>query len=244
MSELRDRLERLAARGTRRGADDVLQRARCAARRRGGSRSRPDADDRRSRRSSTTTLPFVTAEPDAHRRGRFGTLVAAVGVAALVGVGALAVTAMFGSGGAGSPEGAVRQLADAISHKDPLAAVDVLVPTRGALDARDGEGRDAARGRPEDRRRREPAARRRRPLRRPLQLSTETLADGYAKVTITSGEISASTHRRRCRSCCRTRSTARGPDDSQGQGRPRAARGRAPTSRRSSWPSGTTAAGT
>ncbi len=56
-------------------------------------------------------------------------MIASVGIAALVGVGALAVTAMFGSGGASSPEGAVRQLADAVNNKDPLAAVDVLVPS-------------------------------------------------------------------------------------------------------------------
>src|SRR4029077_8799980 len=73
-------------------------------------------------------LPIVTPEP-ARRRGRFATLIAATGVAALVAVGGLAVTAMFGSGGANSPEGAVRQLADAVEHKDPLAAVDVLEPT-------------------------------------------------------------------------------------------------------------------
>ena len=53
---------------------------------------------------------------------------------ALVGVGGLAVTSIFGNGGAESPEGAVRQLADAIQHKDPLAAVDVLLADRGAID--------------------------------------------------------------------------------------------------------------
>jgi len=102
---------------------------------------------------------------------------------------------MFGSGGAGSPEAAVRQLADAVSHKDALAAVDVLVPsevrsmretvkhaTERAAElhivneaSKPFEGVDLSVDH--------------------LELRTEPLADGYAKVVITSGEISASTHR-------------------------------------------------
>ena len=66
---------------------------------------------------------------------------------------------------------------------------------RSAFDARDRQARDATRRRPEDRRSGEPAAAGRRPFCRPSQLSTEPLADGYAKVTITGGELSASTHR-------------------------------------------------
>jgi hypothetical protein len=102
---------------------------------------------------------------------------------------------MFGSGGAGSPEGAVRQLADAVSNKDALAAVDVLVPSevrsmresvKNATDraaelhivneaSKPLEGVDLSVDH--------------------LALQTEPLSDGYAKVIITSGEISASTHR-------------------------------------------------
>src|SRR4051794_491221 len=73
--------------------------------------------------------PMVTAAADVEPRSRMRTLVAVFGVAALVGVSGLAVASIFGNGGAASPEGAVRQLADAISNKDPLAAVDVLSPT-------------------------------------------------------------------------------------------------------------------
>jgi hypothetical protein len=139
-------------------------------------------------------LPFVSLEPVTHRRGRFATLIAATGAVALVGVGALAVTALFGSGGAGSPEAAVRQLADAVSHKDPLAAVDVLVPTevRSMRQTVRHVTQRAAELKIVDQ------------ASQPLagvdlsvdhlQLSTEPLGDGYAKVTITSGELSASTH--------------------------------------------------
>ena len=40
-----------------------------------------------------------------------------------------ASSSFLGGGGSNSPEGAVRQLADAIDHEDPLAAVDVLAPS-------------------------------------------------------------------------------------------------------------------
>ncbi len=191
MSELHDRLERLAARGTRRGVDDVLQ----AARRRVPSEiaAAPGGDDA-DLEIFDDEVPFVT--PDAaRRRGRFGTLIAATGAAALVGVGALAVTALFGSGGAGSPEAAVRQLADAVEHKDPLAAVDVLEPTevRSMRETIKHVTRRAA-----DLKIVDDASQ---PLAGVdlsvdhLELSAVDVADGYAKVTIASGTLSASTHR-------------------------------------------------
>ncbi len=192
MSELHDRLERLAARGTRRGADDVLQDAMREARDRPAAESGIDGPDLEILDGEA---PFVVAEPEVHRRGRYGTLVAAFGSAALLGVGVLAVTSMFGSGGAGSPESAVRQLADAVSHKDPLAAVDVLVPsevrsmretvkhvTKRAADLKIVDDASAPLGGVDfsvDN----------------LQLSTENLADGYAKVSVVSGQLSTSTHR-------------------------------------------------
>ena len=189
MTELHDRLERLAGRGTPRGVDDVLEAAmRGAVRETGSSEALGDehvADD---------DVPFVMIDPDAHTRGRFGTLVGAVGVAALVGVGALAVSAVFGSGGASSPESAVRQLADAITHKDPLAAVDVLVPSE-VRSMR--ETVKAATKRAADLQVVDSASQ---PLAGVdlsvdhLELSTQPLADGFTKVTITSGEISAKTH--------------------------------------------------
>lgn len=194
MSELRDRLEALAARGTPRGADDVLRAAQRDAQTIPSDDSHLDVDD-----SDMTIidddLPVVTVDPRSRKRKRFGSFVASAGIAALVGVGALAVSAMIGSGGAGSPEGAVRQLADAVSNKDALAAVDVLVPSevRSMRETVKNATERAAELRIVDE------------ASKPLAgvdlsvdhlaLRTEPLADGYAKVIITSGEISASTHR-------------------------------------------------
>jgi hypothetical protein len=192
VSELRDRLERLAGRGTRRGADEVLR----AAEQSGPfdvDTSEPMADDYDL--EIIDGLPTVTAEPP-RRRGSFSTLIAATGVAALVGIGALAVTAVFGSGGgASSPERAVHQLADAVSQRDPLAAVDVLAPTevRTMRESVQNITRRAAELKLVD------------DASQPLagvdlsvdnlQLSSTNLADGYAKVTITGGTISADAHR-------------------------------------------------
>ena len=189
---LHDALNELARRGTPRGFDDVLA-ARGPATRRADAVARDDA----TATAISTPIPFVTTEPVARRRRRpLGSVIAAAGVAALVLVGAFAVSAVVGSGGgSGSPEGAVRRLADAISHEDPLAAADVLAPD-------------------EVRRCTAPSTR---PSRRPrscsscetagaplagvdfnvdgLKLSTESLGDGYAKVTIDAGTFSASTHK-------------------------------------------------
>jgi hypothetical protein len=193
VSELRDRLEALAARGTRRGADDVLRAAQRDAQT-GAADEATDVDGY-DLPIIDDDLPVVTLEPRVRRRRRLGSFVASAGIAALVGVGALAVTAMLGSGGAGSPEAAVRQLADAVNNKDALAAVDVLVPSevrsmrqtvKHATDraaelkivneaSKPLEGVDLSVAH--------------------LGLRTEPLADGYAKVIITGGEISASTHR-------------------------------------------------
>ena len=195
--------------GTRRGADDVAARPRCAARpstrqRRVRFRRRRSRDHRRRCSRSSVDL-----EPDARGRGRYGSLIAAAGAAALVGVGALAVTAMFGSGGAGSPEGAVRQLADAVSHKDPLAAVDVLVPTEVRSMRADVEPRDQARRRPEDRRQGERS-------RSPASISRSTisqLSTAAARRRLRQGRRSRAVRSRRartrprCRSCCSRRST-------------------------------------
>ena len=129
MSELRDRFERLAAR------ERAAAPTKCCATR---SVTCPMTPVRRrarvptapiSRSSTTTSSRSSRASPTVTGGAGSARSSPRCGAAALVGVGALAVTALFGSGGAGSPEGAVRQLADAVAHKDPLAAVDVLVPT-------------------------------------------------------------------------------------------------------------------
>jgi len=193
VSELRDRLEALAARGTRRGADDVLRAAQRDAQT-GAADEATDVDGY-DLPIIDDDLPVVSLEPGIRRRRRWGSFVASAGIAALVGVGALAITAMLGSGGASSPEAAVRQLADAVNNKDALAAVDVLVPSevrsmrqtvKHATDhaaelkivneaGKPLEGVDLSVDH--------------------LGLRTEPLADGYAKVIIAGGEISASTHR-------------------------------------------------
>src|SRR4029077_10332711 len=172
------------------GADAVLHAARRDAQ--AADTDRSDADGAVS--IADGELPVITLEPETRRRRRFGSFVAAAGIAALVGVGALAITAMFGSGGAGLPEGAVRQLADAINHKDPLAAVDVLVPSE-VRSLRDTV--HAATQRAADLKIVNEASQ---PLAGVdlsvdhLELSTVPLADGYVKVVVTSGELSESTH--------------------------------------------------
>ena len=115
--------------------------------------------------------------------------IAGVGLAALLGVGGYAAFASQTDGGARSPEAAVEQLAKAISDEDALAAVDVLAPAevasmRASLEqaATKAEQFDIV----------EDAAR---PLTGidfdvdGLTTEVETLADGYAKVTITGGVV-------------------------------------------------------
>ncbi|HEX5615498.1 MAG TPA: hypothetical protein VFZ83_10145 [Acidimicrobiia bacterium] len=130
MSELREQLERLAARGAPgRGADAVVAAAIDAADRGDAWVDQPT----RGARSMDDDLEPIDLEDVVvgrpARRGRkpFRAL-AAAGLAALVGVGVLAVSALTG-GGASSAEEAVRKLADAIDAEDPLAAADVLAPS-------------------------------------------------------------------------------------------------------------------
>ena len=216
MSELRDRLERLAARGSRRGADDVLQRR--------DARRADDEVGRRARlRRSRSPIvdddvPFVTAEPESRvGRGRFGTLVAAFGVAALVGVGALAVTVDVRQRGRGlargcGPAARRRDLAQGSARRGRRARRR----PRCARCARRVNARDATRRRPEDRRPGEPAARRRRPFRRPSRSSRPSRSP---TATPRSRSRAASSRRARtrprCRSCCRTRSATPTPTDTK-----------------------------
>ncbi len=193
---LNDALNELARRGTPRGFDEVLAAATDDANAAGFTGSaigRGVASDD----GDLDPIPFVTAEPSARPRRRpLASMVAAAGVAALVLVGALAVSAAVGGGGgSGSPEGAVRQLADAISHDDPLAAADVLAPDEvrslhGTLDAAAKKAKEL-----------ELVQTAGAPLAgvdfavAGLHLSTQTLGDGFAKVTIDGGSLSASTHK-------------------------------------------------
>ena len=109
---------------------------------------------------------------------------------ALVGVVASLVVAMSGSGaGAGSPDDAVQQFADAISDEDIVAAITMLPPSEvgsvhelyepliellvrnGELD-KDGNPLQGVDIEISD-----------------LELETENLADGIAKVRITGGRV-------------------------------------------------------
>ncbi|HEV7524612.1 MAG TPA: hypothetical protein VGP92_06580, partial [Acidimicrobiia bacterium] len=190
MSDMRDALNKLARRGTPRGFEHVLAGAAASA-----ARGSDDDDESPVPAGDLEPIPFVTAEPGARPRRPLGSMVAAAGVAALVLVGTFAVAAVVGNGGSGSAEGAVRRLADALSHEDPLAAADVLAPDEvrslhGTLDA---------------------AARKAEELQlvqtagAPLagidfnvdgvRLSTQSLGDGYSKVVVEAGTFSASTHK-------------------------------------------------
>ncbi len=187
MSELQDRLTALAERGTRRGADAVLDAAvkKAAIGVIEGEREDDDLDP----------IPFVSTEPIPMRRPRrrFGSMVSAAGIATLLLVGMLAISSLVGSGGASSPEAAVRRLADAMSHEDPLAAADVLSPSevRSLHDTLDEAEKKAA-----ELRLVESASA---PLSGvdfsvdDVHLTTTALGDGFAKVTIEGGTLSAST---------------------------------------------------
>jgi hypothetical protein len=103
------------------------------------------------------------------------------------------MSALVGSGGAGSPEAAVRQLAKAVSHEDPLAAADVLAPNelRTLHATVDKAQRKAA-----EKQLVESASA---PLEGvdfevdDVQLTTTELADGFVKVTVTGGRFAART---------------------------------------------------
>jgi hypothetical protein len=143
MSDFHERFERLARRGTARGVDAVLD----GARRRAEDHGTLAGVDDDASTDASGLAPVINIEPvnletvRARRtRRRFGSVVAAGGVAASLFVGALAIGSFVGNGGgSSSPEAAVRQLADAVSHEDALSAADVLAPEevrslRGTVD--------------------------------------------------------------------------------------------------------------
>jgi len=171
VTELHERFEELAARGHRRGADAVIAAA-----------MKATEDD-----AAIVAMPMTDGERPARRRGR--SVVAASGIAALLGVATLSISALVGGTGADSPEAAVRQLADAISHEDPLAAIDVLSP----VEVRQLRATvDAASRKAEELELVESAAV---PLAgidlsvEGLELDTEDMAPGFAKVYVRGGRI-------------------------------------------------------
>jgi hypothetical protein len=184
VSELHDRLNTLAGRGAPRGVDAVFDEA---------TRIAGTTDEAEVDRGELDPIPFVTAEPTRKRRRPMSSLIAATGTLTLLMVSMLAVGAFLGSGGANSPEGAVRKLADAISHEDPLAAADVMAPSEvqslhGTLDAASKRAAELAlvkqAGAPlsgldfnvDD-----------------LTMTTEQLGENHAKVRIQGGAIRART---------------------------------------------------
>jgi hypothetical protein len=193
VTELYDRLNKLADRGMPRGFDDVFD---AAARRASVGVVDDDLAEMEDDDGGHDVIPFVTAELSRRRpRRRFGSLIAAAGMAALLLVGMLAVTALVGSGGASTPESAVQRLADAVSHGDPLAASDVMAPEelRSLHDTVDTAQKRAA----ELKLVQSASA----PLAGlnlsvdNLHLRVEPMADGYAKVVIDNGTLHASTHK-------------------------------------------------
>jgi hypothetical protein len=192
MADLHDSLNELAGRGTPRGFDDVFAAAeRDAAR----GTVRPVAGSG-ANGGDLDPIPLAEVEPVARPRRPMHSVITAAGIAALVLVGGLAVNAAVGSGGgAASPESAVRQLADAISHEDPLAAADVIAPdeVRSLHDTLSNAEQKAAELQVV-----ETAGA---PLAgvdfdvTGLDLSAKTLADGVAKVTVDAGTFTASTHK-------------------------------------------------
>jgi hypothetical protein len=178
VSDLQDRLTKIAERGTPRGFDDVFTEA--------------------SKRADTLdVVPMVEDITPRERKPRrpYMSLVAAAGVTSLLLVGMLAISALVGNGGASSPEAAVRQLADAVSHEDPLQAADVLAPNE--VRSLHGTLSDAAKKAKELALVDAASA----PLTGidfsvdNLSLTTTNLGDGYAKVTVDRGSLSATTSR-------------------------------------------------
>lgn len=204
MSDLKARLDELAGRGTPRGFDAVFGAARRDADAElsgSGVHADVDADVDADTGANTgadidaEVIPFVTAEARRVRpRRRYHSLVSAAGLSAMLLVGLLAISAVVGSSaGASTPDGAVRRLADALRNEDVLEASDVMAPSElarlhGTLDK-------AAAKAAEFRLVQNAGA----PLTgididvKDLDLSVANLADGYAKVTVDSGTISAET---------------------------------------------------
>ena len=140
MSELNERLEQLANRGTRRGADAVLDAALTNARMADSRNGHGDggagvvaAGDLEAVDPTSDDGPPVVSMYEARKTRRpWRTAITAGGLAALLGVGTLGIVSMMDGGGAQTPEDAVDRLADAIEHEDPLAAVAVLAPNEVA----------------------------------------------------------------------------------------------------------------
>jgi hypothetical protein len=207
VSDLNDRFEPLANRGTRRGVDavfgDAMREVQEAEQREGNGHGFVGSQGDLAVLAEPEFEPFDDVqvvqleEAKTARKGRrpWKTAVAAGGLAAMLGVVTMGVASLLAGGGADDAEGAVRQLADAIEHEDPLAAVDVLNPDeirslRSTVDTVSQRAKelelvnDAA----------APFAGVDLTVNN-LGLSTEELAPGYVKVSVTDGEIDSTINR-------------------------------------------------
>ncbi len=187
MTEPNELWNQLAQRGTTRGADSVVHAAALAAAQPLSSHIGATLNDHEVPLIEMT--PNATTRKSRSRRG-FG----AMGLAALLGVGGFATLSVQGSGGgADSPNEAVEQLANAINNEDLLAAVDIMAPkeVRSLHKSVDQAQRQAAET--------ELVQSASKPFAgldldvKNLSTDVETLADGYAKVTL-SGTINAQTN--------------------------------------------------
>jgi hypothetical protein len=193
VSDLTDQFEQLARRGTPRGGDAVLADAmRAADRDATALHGVTELTEEAGEADSVVALNVDGRRPRPRRH--FSSLVAAAGVAATLFVCTLALSSMLGAGsGSDSPEGAVRQLADAVSHEDAVAAAAVLVPEE--VQSLNQTVSTASKRAQELELARSAAA----PFAGldlsvdGLSLSSETMADGYVKVTVSGGELTART---------------------------------------------------
>ncbi len=182
--------DHLADRGTPRGADAVLDAAMARA------AASLDAARKDTVMSNDLTpiepddISVVDMEPKRPRASRRQRGVAGLGIAALLGVGGYAAYSVQGDGGgADSPQAAVEQLADALENEDALAAIDVMSP-REVRSLKDAVKRASDKAEQFDlvRDKADPFAGFDVDVEG-LETEVETLAPGFAKVTITGGVI-------------------------------------------------------
>jgi hypothetical protein len=184
------RFDALADRGTPRGADAVLDAAmaHAAASLEAARKDTVMSDDLTP--IDPADISVVDMEPKRARASRRQRGIAGLGIAALLGVGGYAAFSVQGDGGgADSPQAAVEQLADALDNEDALAAIDVMAP-REVRSLKDAVKRASDKAEQLDlvRDKADPFAGFEIDVEG-LATEVETLAPGFAKVTITNGVI-------------------------------------------------------
>lgn len=185
---------KLTSRGERRGADTVLNAAMAAANivsttaSANGLATTVTYDD-------GVSVPVVDMQPERRAvRSRSRRSFGALGLAGILGIGGFAgYSAMSNSGGADSPTAAVKELADAIGQEDMVAAIAIMSPTevRSMKDTVDKASNQAE------------TAKLVKSASQPfagidlkisnLELEATPMADGFTKVKIINGRVSAKT---------------------------------------------------